>query len=128
MDWLRGEVVPSATQFAGHRELRGEQTICPGKNFPLKAMHQRYDVIRAGDQRANPAVSLSLELSKAFREHSRNCFFWVYLALLGVGVRFTLACRRMDGPEHQWSKPTFPCDTSPLSSSRNAGSLRRPRD
>ena len=44
MDWLRGEVVPSATQFAGHRELRGEQTICPGKNFPLKAMHQRYDV------------------------------------------------------------------------------------
>lgn len=43
MDWLRSEVVPNAKQFAGHRDLRGEQTICPGKNFPLAAMHQRYD-------------------------------------------------------------------------------------
>lgn len=42
-DWLRGEVVPGARQFAGHRDLRGEQTICPGKNFPLAAMHARYD-------------------------------------------------------------------------------------
>jgi LysM repeat protein len=43
MDWLRSEVVPGAKQFAGHRDLRGEQTICPGKNFPLAAMHARYD-------------------------------------------------------------------------------------
>lgn len=43
MDWLRGSVVPNAKQFAGHRDLRGEQTICPGKNFPLAAMHARYD-------------------------------------------------------------------------------------
>ncbi|WPJ93980.1 LysM peptidoglycan-binding domain-containing protein [Coraliomargarita algicola] len=43
MDWLRGEVIPGAKQFAGHRDLRGEQTICPGKNFPLAAMHARYD-------------------------------------------------------------------------------------
>lgn len=42
MDWLRGEVVPGARKFAGHRELKGEQTICPGKNFPLAAMHRRY--------------------------------------------------------------------------------------
>lgn len=42
MDWLRNEVVPEAKQFAGHRDLRGEQTICPGKNFPLAAMHARY--------------------------------------------------------------------------------------
>ena len=42
MDWLRGEVLPNARKFAGHRELRGEQTICPGKNFPLAAMHKRY--------------------------------------------------------------------------------------
>ena len=41
-DWLRSEVVPKAKQFAGHRELRGEQTVCPGKNFPLAAMHSRY--------------------------------------------------------------------------------------
>ena len=43
MDWLRGEIIPGAKQFAGHRDLRGEQTICPGKNFPLAAMHARYD-------------------------------------------------------------------------------------
>jgi len=43
MDWLRSEVIPGAKQFAGHRDLRGEQTICPGKNFPLAAMHTRYD-------------------------------------------------------------------------------------
>lgn len=43
MDWLRAEVVPAAKKFAGHRDLRGEQTICPGKNFPLAAMHARYD-------------------------------------------------------------------------------------
>jgi LysM repeat protein len=42
MDWLRGEVIPGARQFAGHRDLRGEQTICPGNNFPLAAMHARY--------------------------------------------------------------------------------------
>ena len=42
MDWLRRDVVPNAKQFAGHRDLRGEQTICPGKNFPLAAMHARY--------------------------------------------------------------------------------------
>ena len=43
MDWLRGEIIPKAKQFAGHRDLRGEQTVCPGKNFPLAAMHARYD-------------------------------------------------------------------------------------
>lgn len=43
MDWLRSDVVPGAKNFAGHRDLRGEQTICPGKNFPLAAMHARYD-------------------------------------------------------------------------------------
>ncbi|MGB0743424.1 MAG: LysM peptidoglycan-binding domain-containing protein [Opitutales bacterium] len=42
MDWLRGDVVPKARKFAGHKELKGEQTICPGKNFPLRAMHARY--------------------------------------------------------------------------------------
>ncbi len=42
VDWLRGEVIPGARQFAGHRDLRGEQTVCPGKNFPLAAMHARY--------------------------------------------------------------------------------------
>ncbi|MFQ3225108.1 MAG: LysM repeat protein [Lentimonas sp.] len=43
MDWLQGDVLKKKTQFAGHRELKGEQTICPGKKFPLAAMHARYD-------------------------------------------------------------------------------------
>jgi LysM repeat protein len=43
MDWLQGDVLKKKTQFAGHKELKGEQTICPGKNFPLAAMHARYD-------------------------------------------------------------------------------------
>lgn len=42
VDWLRRDIVPGAKQFAGHRDIRGEQTICPGKNFPLAAMHARY--------------------------------------------------------------------------------------
>lgn len=42
MDWLRNGVLPNARHFAGHRELKGERTICPGKNFPLAAMHGRY--------------------------------------------------------------------------------------
>jgi LysM repeat protein len=43
MDWLQSEVLRKKVQFAGHRELKGEQTICPGKHFPLAAMHARYD-------------------------------------------------------------------------------------
>ncbi len=42
MDWLRGSVLPNAANFAGHREIRGEQTICPGRHFPLAAMHERF--------------------------------------------------------------------------------------
>lgn len=42
MDWLQGEVLRKKVEFAGHRELKGEQTICPGKNFPLAAMHARF--------------------------------------------------------------------------------------
>jgi LysM repeat protein len=42
VDWLQGDVLKKRTKFAGHRELRGEQTICPGKNFPLAAMHARF--------------------------------------------------------------------------------------
>lgn len=42
MDWLQREVLRKKIEFAGHRELKGEQTICPGKNFPLAAMHARF--------------------------------------------------------------------------------------
>ena len=43
MDWLQGVALGKKVDFAGHRELKGEQTVCPGKHFPLARMHARYD-------------------------------------------------------------------------------------
>ncbi|MEC8614351.1 MAG: LysM peptidoglycan-binding domain-containing protein [Verrucomicrobiota bacterium] len=43
MDWLVGVALGKKVHFAGHRELKGEQTVCPGKHFPLALMHARYD-------------------------------------------------------------------------------------
>jgi LysM repeat protein len=42
VEWLQGDVLGKRTKFAGHRELRGEHTICPGKFFPLADMHKRF--------------------------------------------------------------------------------------
>ena len=42
VDWLQQDVLKKKTLFAGHKDLKGEQTVCPGKNFPLAAMHARY--------------------------------------------------------------------------------------
>ena len=43
MDWLQGVALGKKVNFAGHHELKGEQTVCPGKHFPLAHMHARYD-------------------------------------------------------------------------------------
>ncbi|MFT4902248.1 MAG: LysM repeat protein [Lentimonas sp.] len=43
LDWLQDDVLRKKTRFAGHKDIPGEQTVCPGKNFPLTAMHARYD-------------------------------------------------------------------------------------
>ena len=43
MDWLQGVTLGKKVHFVGHRELKGEQTVCPGKHFPLALMHARYD-------------------------------------------------------------------------------------
>lgn len=43
VEWLQSDVLKKKTKFAGHRDLKGEQTVCPGKNFPLTAMHKRFD-------------------------------------------------------------------------------------
>ena len=40
-DWLRADVLEKKPRFLGHKDL--EQNLCPGKNFPLAAMHARYD-------------------------------------------------------------------------------------
>lgn len=42
VDWLQKDVLKKKTLFAGHKDLKGEQTVCPGRNFPLAAMHERY--------------------------------------------------------------------------------------
>lgn len=42
VDWLQQDVLKKKTLFAGHKDLKGEQTVCPGRNFPLAAMHARY--------------------------------------------------------------------------------------
>lgn len=42
VDWLQKDVLKKKTLFAGHKDLKGEQTVCPGRNFPLAAMHKRY--------------------------------------------------------------------------------------
>jgi len=42
VDWLQQDVLKKKTLFAGHKDMRGEQTVCPGRNFPLAAMHARY--------------------------------------------------------------------------------------
>ena len=42
VDWLQREVLRKRTRFAGHKELPGEKTVCPGKYFPLKTLHRRY--------------------------------------------------------------------------------------
>lgn len=42
VDWLQQDVLKKKTKFAGHKEIKGEQTICPGRNFPLVTMHKRF--------------------------------------------------------------------------------------
>ncbi len=42
MDWLTGDVLPRKPQFAGHKEIDRNHTVCPGRHFPLAEMHRRY--------------------------------------------------------------------------------------
>lgn len=42
VDYLRSDVVGKRVRFAVHRELEPGRTVCPGRNFPIARMHQRY--------------------------------------------------------------------------------------
>ena len=42
VDHLGGEVLKNRYTFAVHKEIDRNHTVCPGRNFPVKAMHQRY--------------------------------------------------------------------------------------
>lgn len=41
VEWLQREVLHRKTRFAGHKDI--EKNLCPGRNFPLAAMHERFD-------------------------------------------------------------------------------------
>jgi LysM repeat protein len=42
VDYLGGDVLKKRYTFAVHKEIDRNHTVCPGRNFPVKAMHQRF--------------------------------------------------------------------------------------
>ncbi|MBL9171454.1 MAG: N-acetylmuramoyl-L-alanine amidase [Verrucomicrobiales bacterium] len=42
VDYLRSDVVGKRVRFAVHREIEPGRTVCPGRNFPIARMRQRY--------------------------------------------------------------------------------------
>jgi N-acetylmuramoyl-L-alanine amidase len=42
MTYLRSEVTGRDVRFMVHREVDPGRTLCPGRNFPIKAMHRLY--------------------------------------------------------------------------------------
>ena len=42
VDHLGGKVLNNRYTFAVHKEIDRNHTVCPGRNFPVKAMHLRY--------------------------------------------------------------------------------------
>ena len=42
IDYLKNNTLKGRPKFLVHREIKKEQTICPGKNFPVKAMHKLF--------------------------------------------------------------------------------------
>lgn len=42
VDHLGGKVIGGRYTFAVHKEIDRNHTVCPGRNFPLRAMHQRF--------------------------------------------------------------------------------------
>lgn len=43
VDFLGNEVLGGRFEFTAHKEVDRSHTVCPGKFFPLKAMHQRFN-------------------------------------------------------------------------------------
>lgn len=42
VDYLKYTVLRGQCKFTVHREVDKRHTVCPGRNFPTRAMHQRY--------------------------------------------------------------------------------------
>ena len=43
MDFLQNIVLEKKCAFAGHKEIDLNHTVCPGRQFPLREMHLKYD-------------------------------------------------------------------------------------
>ena len=43
MDFLQNIVLEKKCSFAGHKEIDLNHTVCPGRQFPLREMHAKYD-------------------------------------------------------------------------------------
>jgi LysM repeat protein len=42
MEWLTEDVLKRKPQFAGHKEIDRNHTVCPGRHFPLAQMHRQF--------------------------------------------------------------------------------------
>ena len=42
IDYLKNTTLKGRAKFLVHREIKKEQTICPGKNFPVKKLHSLF--------------------------------------------------------------------------------------
>lgn len=42
VDYLKNVVVKGKCRFTVHREVDRRHTVCPGRHFPVRAMHERY--------------------------------------------------------------------------------------
>ena len=42
MDLLNNFILEKKSGFAGHKEIDLHHTVCPGRHFPLREMHQKY--------------------------------------------------------------------------------------
>jgi LysM repeat protein len=42
VDYLGKDVLKNRYKFSVHKEIDRNHTVCPGRNFPLRAMHQRF--------------------------------------------------------------------------------------
>lgn len=42
VDYLKRAVLKTPVRFVVHREIDPGRTVCPGRNFPISAMHARF--------------------------------------------------------------------------------------
>ena len=43
LGYLKRDLLDGKPKLFLHREVKGEQTLCPGRNFPAKRIHELFD-------------------------------------------------------------------------------------